>query len=91
MEPEGSLPHSQVHTTRPHPDPDQTSLWRYPTSNLILSSHLRLGIRNGLIRSGFSTTTLYAPLLIHTRATCPTHLILLDLMTQIIFVEEYRL
>ena len=45
MEPEGSLPHSQVPTS-----------WRYV---LILSSHLRLGLPSGLFPSSFPTKTLY--------------------------------
>jgi hypothetical protein len=34
--------------------------------------------------------TLYAPFLFLMRATCPTYLILLDLITRMIFGEEYR-
>ena len=61
--------------------------WR---SILILSSYLRLGLPSGLFPSGFSTKTQYTPLLSPIRATCPTHLIRLDFITQTIFGEQYR-
>ena len=52
--------------------------WR---SILILSSHLCLGLPNGLFPSGFPTRTLCTPLPSSIRATCPVHLILLDFTT----------
>jgi hypothetical protein len=59
--------------------------WR---SILISSHHLCLGLPNGLLPSGLPTKILHAPLLFPICATCPTHFILLDLMTEIF--GEYR-
>ena len=66
----------------PHP-----TSWR---SSLILSSHLRLGLPGVLLPSVFPTKTLFTPLLSPIRATCPTHLILLDIITQTTFGKHYR-
>jgi hypothetical protein len=55
MEPESSLPHSQVSATCPYPEPTPSSPYNPTTSwksILILSSHLRLGLPIGLFRSG---------------------------------------
>jgi hypothetical protein len=65
--------------------PTQPTSWR---SILILSSHLRVGLPNGLFPSRFHTKTLYMPLLYTIRATCPSHLCLLDSITWM-FCEEY--
>ena len=74
---------SQLH---PVPPPLPTS-WR---SILILSSHLHLGLPNGLLPSGFPTKILWTTLPSSIRATCPDHLILLDFITRTILGEQYR-
>jgi len=64
---------------------------RTSQSILILSSHLSLGLPSGLFPSSFPTKTHYTPLLCPIRATCPTNLILQDLITWKVLGEQYRL
>jgi hypothetical protein len=92
MEPEGSSPHSQVLTTCPYPEPDQSS--PCPTSHF-LKTHLNITLPStpGSPKRSISLRCPYQnPVytsLFPIRATCPANLIL-DLITQTIFGEEYK-
>ena len=88
-----TLPHLQVPATCPYPEPDQ-SISPNPTcrrSTLILSSHLCPGLPSGFFSSDFPTKTMCQPLLSPPRATYPAHFILPDLITLMIFREQYSL
>jgi hypothetical protein len=85
MEPQGSLPCTQGPATVPYPESDESS----PHPPIIF--HLNLGLSSGLFLQGFSTKELYAFLISPMCATGPTHLILLNLITQITFGEAYKL
>jgi hypothetical protein len=62
----------------------------YSRSILILSSYLGLGLPTGFFPLRFPIKIVFAFFIspVHTSRTCPTHLILLDL---IIFGKQYRL
>jgi hypothetical protein len=70
-----------IQSTPPH-----STSWR---SILILSSHPRLRLRNGLFHSDFPTKPLYTPLLSPIRATYPAHLIL-NFITRTVLCWVYR-
>jgi hypothetical protein len=56
------------------------------TSLLILFSYVCLGLPSSLFLSGFPTKTVYAFIFSPMHATCPDHLILLDLMVLITLI-----
>jgi len=58
---------------------------------LILSFHLCAGLPSHLFPSGFPNKSPYTSIFSPTRATCAAQTILLDLITRIIFGEQYRL
>jgi hypothetical protein len=57
---------------------------------ILLFSHLHLGFPRVSFPSGFPTKTLYTPLYLLIRATCPS-LLILDFISGIVYGEEYCL
>ena len=92
MEPECSLPHSQVPATCPYPVPARSI--PYPTSHF-LKIHLNIiqpstpGSHKWSLsfRFPYQNPVYASPPPI--RATCPAHLIILDFITRTILGEEY--
>src|SRR5215510_6671766 len=74
--------------SQPHPVPTTPSNFQKIHFIIILPSSL--GFPSGLFPSGFPTNNLCTPLSSPIRATCPAHLIILDLTTRTILGEEYR-
>jgi hypothetical protein len=95
MEPGGSLPHSQEPIIYPYHTPDQFSPCSYSISwrsLSILAFYLCLGFQAfSFPHVSSPKPCMYVFLLSPIRTTCPAyHVILLDLITRIMFGEEYR-
>jgi hypothetical protein len=91
METEGSLPHSKDPATCHYPEPDRSN-------SCLLFSEIHFNIILPCTPTSFKgypslrflhQNPVYAPLWFPIRATCISHLSLLDLITRIIFGEEY--
>ena len=78
-----SCPYAQPGKSGPHPS-------NFLSIPFGIFSHLRLELPSSIFLSGFPTRTPYVFLPSPIRATCSAHLILLNLMTLIMFCEEYK-
>jgi len=90
MEPESSLPLSQQPATSPCPEPDQST--PHLSDGFLQDRLLTLSplLHPGLFPPRFPPKTLHAHLFSPTRATCPAHLNMLDVITRTKCCEAYR-
>ena len=89
MEPLSSLPLSQQPATCPCHQPDHSTPRLsdgFLQDRLLILNPL---LHPGLFPPSFPTRTLHAPLFSPTRATCPAHLIMLDVITRTECCDAY--
>jgi hypothetical protein len=90
MEPESSLPYSQVPTTSPYPEPTPSSPYNplpLPEDHLNIILPSTSGSPQWFLSLRFPLCTPFpSPI----RATCPAYLILLNFTTRTILGKEYR-
>jgi hypothetical protein len=85
MELEGSLPCSQQHAKCLYPEQANPVCVIPP----MLKSHTLKHLQKNLLIQCFCTSILYAFPISSTTSTCPAHLTVLDMITNIIFGEEH--
>ena len=93
MEPKGSLLHLHLPATwhiLSQLDPVLTPIFHLLKIHLNVTLPSMLGLQSGFFPSGFTTKTLYIPLLSPIRNTFPVHHILPDFITHTILGKEYR-
>jgi len=93
MEPEGSLPHSQASATCPYPEPARSNPYPHtqlPEDPFYIIIPTTPGSPQWSLSLRFSHQNPVQASPLPVRATCPAHLIFLDLITRANLGEEYR-